>query len=226
MKKVIIALLVLALMLASVSVFFGCKKKEDNKEPTAPVIEKKDVFEVIAESRPATKIVTLTAIKSGNDTLEGEFITVVSGSDSRFDYAYDRYTTIEEATELGGGRIVHIEGHVINKDAYYSTDESKNWGSAAPSVEYSNLKLNLEKTKLHDVVVSEDGLSFTGKVYKENFVSVLSVDLNATVASITVTTDGNNLRSIKIEFTANNGDIVVINTSYTYDDHDVSDILK
>lgn len=226
MKKVIIALLVLALALSCVGIFFGCKKKEEGKGDNTPVVEVPDFYEVLNKSKPATKIVTLTAYKCGNDTLEGEFVTVIVGDDTRLDYTYDRFNTIEDATDNGGDRIVEISGHIIYKDGYFSVDEGKNWGTAAPSVEYSNLVLNIEKTKLHDAVVSEDGKTLTAKIYRKNIVSVLGVELDTEVASLTVTTDGNDLRSVKIEYTTASGDIVVINTSYTYDDHDVSDLLK
>lgn len=220
MRKIIIALIVLALLGATV--LTGCKK--DDTE--TPVVEQKDVFEILSGSKPATKIVTLTAYKNGNDTLEGEFVTVIVGNDARLDYSYDRYNTIEEATEVGGDRIINVNGSVIYKSGYYSTDESKSWGAGAPSAEYFGLELNLDKTKLRDVVIGEGGITFVAKIDKANFLSVLGVDFDAAEATLTVKTDGNNLRSIKIDYTTTDGDMVVINTSYTYDTHSISDIIK
>ena len=226
MKKVIIALLVLALTLSCVCIFFGCKKKEEGKGNSDPEVTTPDFYEVLATSKTATKIVTLTQYKCGNDTLDGKFVTIIVGDDTRLDYTYDRYNTIEDATVNGGDRIIEISGHIIYKDGYFSTDDGKNWGTSAPSAEYSNLVLNIEKTKLHDAVVSEDGMTLTANVYKKNFVSVFGIDLDASVASLTVTTDGKNLRTVKVEYTTSSGDIAVINTSYTYDDHDITDLFK
>jgi hypothetical protein len=184
------------------------------------------VFEIISKSNSATKIVTLTAYKNGNDTLEGDFITVIVGSDSRFDYNYDKYNSIEDATQFGGDRIVKVSGSVIYKNGLYSTDEGKTWGPVAPAVEYLGLELNIDKSKLRDVVVGEEGITFVAKIDKANFLSVLGVDLDTTEATLTVATDGKNLRSVKIDYVTSDGSIAVINTSYTYDTHSISDILK
>ena len=223
MKKIITALMVLALLNSAMLV--GCKNEKPNNQQQQTT-EQADVFEVISKSNSATKIVTLTAYKNGNDTLEGDFVTVIVGNDSRFEYNYDRYNTIEEATQLGGERIIKVSGSVIYKNGLYSTDEGKTWGAVAPAVEYLSLELNLDKSKLRDVVVGAEGITFVAKVDKANFLSVLGVDLDAAEATLTVATDGKNLRSVKIDYTTSDGSIAVINTSYTYDTHNISDILK
>ena len=214
----------MVLALLSSTMLVGCKNETPtNSQQSA---EQKDVFEIISKSNSATKIVTLTAYKNGNDTLEGDFITVIVGSDSRFDYNYDKYNSIEDATQFGGDRIVKVSGSVIYKNGLYSTDEGKTWGPVAPAVEYLSLELNIDKSKLRDVVVGEEGITFVAKIDKANFLSVLGVDLDTTEATLTVATDGKNLRSVKIDYVTSDGSIAVINTSYTYDTHSISDILK
>lgn len=228
MKKIIITLIALVLVLSvGIVAFIGCKKNDDDNQSEEPTVTKKDLFEVVSESKQATKIVTLVQYKTGNDTLEGEFVLVlVNDNASRLDYSYDEYNTIEDATELGGERIVNRNGHVIHMDGMYSTDEGKTWGAVAPDVKYNSLELNLDKSLLRDVAVSADGLSVVAKIDKANFVSVIGVDLDTTEATITIITDSKSLRSIKLEYTTAAGDIVVINTSYTYDARSLADILK
>ncbi len=223
MKKVIIVLLVLALVGLAVFIgLVGCKK--DDTGSTQPV-ETKDVFDIVANTKPATKIVTLTTYKSDKDTLNGKFTLTIAEGASKLEYNYDRYNTIEEALENGGDRILSVNGSVIYKDGLYSADGGKTWGAVAPAVEYTNLELNFDKTKFSDLVVGEKEITFIAKVNKENFISVFGVDFDTTEVTLTVATDGQNLRSVKIDYITTDMDIVVINTTYTYDTHSLSDIL-
>ncbi len=208
MKKFIILLLVTAL-LASLC---GCKllKKIGIGGPDAS-----DICEIANNSNP-TKITTeVSYVTKSGDKLTGYYVTTTDGTDTIFDYYYERFATPQESVANGNtDRIMKVEGVIYYKDGVYYDGNDEAWQPGSGTA--FDLKLQIDEDVFKDATVSEDGTSFEGKVSAEDLVSVIGTSLNAVGdATVSVYTNGANLTSVVVTCATANGTMTV-RTSYTY----------
>ncbi len=203
MKKIVCMILALALTLCLALTFTSCNGGAGS------------ILDAVRSSS-ATKVVTVVNYKdAAGVTLGGNYVLMMEGEDSIFEYTYTNYRTVEEgAEESNYERIKTVEGKVYTVDGLSSTDGEK-WEAGAPVTVV--LKLNITEAILKDAVVSEDGSTLTAKIASEDAVEALGTDLNAAEdISITISTSGARLIGVVLSCkTANNADMR-ITTSYSY----------
>lgn len=176
-----------------------------NKEPV------KSIPEIVSESKPAT--VTTLISYDGEDLLEGSYITKTDGTNSVFEYEYERYATIPEMSE---GRIKTVKGKVYYRDGQVSTTEGETWVSSDIN-QIVDFNLRIEENNFETYELSSDGKTLNGTLKPENSERVLgsAIAANGNIA-VEIITNGFYLYYINISYTSANGATVSINTSYDY----------
>ncbi len=204
MKKII------ALLLALTSVFalFSCGGD----------LTGVDLFASIADGSAPTKIITQTVYNdSVNDnTLNGSFVTTVYGDDFEMECNYDYYPTV--APGIDPDKYIDTKSvAVLYHDGQYSTD-GETWGTKVPSEVTKQVKFELSVDNLGEYEISADGKTLTATVTAEQAAAILGIAVSANEdgVSITVTTDGKNLREISVSYATENASLVSIVTSYSY----------
>ena len=118
-------------------------------------------------------------------------------------------------------RIVSENGKVYYYDGkYYNDGEFTAW-VAAPSK--SDFKLQLDQTKLTDIITSIDGKTLTAYMTAEACLEMfgLNLDCNEDGILLVVNTNGVNLSKIVISCESNTGASIRIESSYSYKDNDL-----
>lgn len=170
-------------------------------------------FDTIANSKP-TNITTLTNYAvSGEDSLGGEFQTLIGEDGFEFTYSYERYARIEDAAESNK---VTVEGTVIFKNGLYSTDGGLTWGAELPDVDALNFKLNITAENLGEYTLSSDNTELNTTLSADKAEALLGIKLDtASDVEVTVKTNGKYLTRVMVYYTTERAS-VSIETSYTY----------
>ena len=218
MKKIVCLLLVITCMFAICScdiLNFGSGSGNGgsildglgsgNKEPA------ESISAIIQNSKPAT--VTTHISYQGADLLEGHYVTKTDGTNSVFEYEYQRYSAIGE---MNPERIKTVKGKVYYKDGQVSTTEGESWVSSDVN-QIVEFNLRVDEANFETYELSKDGKTVTGTLKTENTERVLGSELKAEGdISIEIITNGHYLYYVNVSYTSANGAAVVINTSYDY----------
>ena len=208
MKNLIALLIVVSLLC-----FSGCSLIESF---TGSVT----VYDIVAESQP-TKVTTEVSYTTiDGDALTGFYITSVNGSDTVFEYEYQRLATPEESLKDGDlNRVKTISGVIYYHDGVYSYGDNAEWKPGTGSA--IDLKFNIKEEYLKNVQFNEDGTVLTADITPENAIHVLGSDIRAVDdITIVVETNGVNLTLVTISCPTQIGDLA-IRTSYTYNTQDL-----
>ncbi len=172
-----------------------------------------EIYEIFAVSKPTRTTTEVSYVTTDGLSLSGFYVTSVEGNNTIFDYEYQRLAYPSESLD-NGERVKTVKGVINYKDGVYTSGEGGEWVPGTGTA--FDLKLNLDKKLLNDVVISEDGTMLTANVTPENAVNVIGTNLNANGnISLTVKTNGVNLTAVEIGCTTDNATIA-IRTSYTY----------
>lgn len=203
MKNLIALLIVVSLLCLSGCGLFG--------STVGPSL----VYDIVANSQP-TKVTTEVSYATINgDTLTGFYTTTVSGSDTIFEYEYQRLATPEESIKDGNvNRIKTVSGVIYYHDGVYSYGDSTEWKPGTGSA--IDIKLNVKEEYLKNVQFNDDYTVLTADITPENAVKVLGTDIGAIDdITIVVETNGVNLTLVTISCSTQIGDLA-IRSSYTY----------
>lgn len=203
MKKSLCLIIALTLCLGCVMCLASC-----SEEPV------RDIYAIAADLNPTRTTTFVEYTTKDGEKLNGEYVLEVEGGDSIFTYTYERFRTADEAIADGSSEpIKTIEGAVYCKDGKYSSDGVV-WGSSPVPTE---IKFNLDKSKLSDINLSADGRTLTAVLTKEAAVDVLGTDLSAEdYLILTVTSNGTYLTGVTVICTTESGAEVTVRTSYSY----------
>lgn len=181
-----------------------------------------NVYEIANSSKPTKVTTEVSYVTKSGDDLSGYFVTTVDGNNTVFDYYYERLSTPAESIADGtNNRVKPIDGTIYYIDGVYSGDQDK-WEPGTGTA--LDLKFNLDKSKLKEATLNEDGTVLTAKIAPENAADIIGTNLNATEdIEITVQTNGVNLTMIIISCNTANG-AMTIRTSYTYNAQDLSSV--
>lgn len=167
--------------------------------------------EIVANSKPAT-VNTLVSY-TGEDVLEGSYVTKTDGTYSVFEYEYDRYATV---AEMSHSRIKTVSGKVYYKDGMVLTSEGEGWVSSEIN-QIVDFSLRIDESNFETYKLSKDRKTLTGTVTSENSERVLGANIAANgVISVEIVTNGTYLYYIYLSYTSANGAAVTISTSYDY----------
>ncbi len=167
----------------------------------------------IVEDANPSRVKTLTVVITDEDVFHGTYVTTIDGDDFAFDYSYEKYADVADASS---SYIKLVEGTVYYKDGKYSVD-GENWSVEKPDVDSQSVTLNLDDANFNDYILSEDQRSLVATFTSENSELVLGRKISA-VGDITlvVKTNGVYLTTISISYTSELGE-VRIDTSYAYE---------
>ena len=213
MKKFVILLLVIGLLSLT-----GCDMLGNlsNSSPDGTEV----ICEIANKSKP-TKITTeVNYVTNKGDALTGYYVTTTDGTNTIFEYYYEKLATPAESIASGSNeRIIVAEGVIYYKDgAYYSGDE-ESWRPGTGTA--FELKFNVDAKLIKDAVLNEDATTIEGKVTAENLKSFIGTDLGAVGdASVSLVTNGVNLTMVTVKCTTESGTIT-LRTSYTYNPQDL-----
>lgn len=179
-----------------------------------------DVYEIANSSKPTKVTTEVSYVTKSGDNLSGYYVTTVDGNNTVFEYSYDRlYTPAESVAEGTNARIKTVEGVINYIDGVYSGDQEE-WKPGTGTA--LDLKFNLDKSKLKEATLNEDGTVLTAKIAPENAAAIIGTNLSATEdIEITVQTNGVNLTMILVSCNTANG-AMTIRTSYTYNAQDLT----
>ena len=171
----------------------------------------KSIPEIISSSKPAT--VTTQISYQGEDLLSGNYITKTDGTNSVFEYEYQRYATI---AEMSDSRIKTVSGRVYYRDGEVSTTEGEEWVSSDVNqiVEF-NLRIDEANFETYELSNGDKTLNGTIKAEKSERVLGSAISAEGDIA-IEIITNGVYLYYVNISYTSANGATVSINTSYDY----------
>ena len=211
MKKFVLMLLVFSLVLC----LPGCVGKK------ATI---KEVCEIASNAEP-TKIVTVVTISTNaGDKLTGFYETVTDGSSVIFNYRYQRLNTPEESVQTGNyNRVLTEEGTINYKDGVYFSGDLETWRPGTGTAFDLKLNFDYKLFKKADVLKDENGNKYgiEKKMTAEELTEFVGTNLNATgEATVTITTNGDNLYSVTITCTTSSGTLT-ITTSYTQNKQDL-----
>lgn len=201
MKKI----LCLILVVCCAASFFACGGDDDGIDQA--------FFDIIESSKP-TKITTLSNYSiDGEQSLLGEFQTVIGEDGFEFTYSYERFARIEDAAD---GNTVTVDGEVIFKNGLYSTDGGNTWDAELPDVDALNFKLNICAENLGGYTLSSDNTELTTTLTAAEAEALLGIklDTNSDV-EVTIKTNGMYLTRVMVYYTTERAS-VSIETSYTY----------
>jgi hypothetical protein len=213
MKKFVILLLVIGLLSLT-----GCDMlaKIGIGAPDGAEV----VCEIVNRSKP-TKITTdVNYVTGKGDTLSGHYVTTTDGTDTIFEYYYEKLATPEESIANGSSdRIIVSEGVIYYKDGAYYYGDEESWKPGTGTA--FDLKLSVDPELIKDAVVDDEASSLEGKVSAEDLKSFIGTDLGAVGdATIVLETNKVNLTMITVTCDTANGTITV-RTSYTYNPQDL-----
>lgn len=180
----------------------------------------KSVYEIAETSKP-TKVTTEVSYSTmEGDVLTGFYTTSVNGSDTVFEYEYQRLATPEESLADGNvNRIKTVNGVIYYHDGVYYSGDNTEWKPGTGTA--VELKFDLSKKYIKDAEFNEDETVLTGKIAPEDAAKVLGTDLRAVDdILITVETNGINLTLITVSCLTQRGEMT-IRTSYTYNTQDL-----
>jgi hypothetical protein len=176
-----------------------------NKEPV------ESIPDIIAGSKPAT--VTTHIAYQGEDLLEGHYVTKTDGTNSVFEYEYQRYSTI---TEMNKDRIKTVTGKIYYKNGLVSTTEGETWVSSEIN-QIVEFNLRIDEANFETYKLSKDGKTVTATLKSENSERVLGSELKSEGdINVEIITNGHYLYYVNVSYTSANGAAVTINTSYDY----------
>ncbi|MBQ8302711.1 MAG: hypothetical protein IJX97_04080 [Clostridia bacterium] len=197
MKKIVCLLLTLVCAFA----FFACGEGEATGE--VAIIN-------IANSAEATKITTIASYVLEDEVYNGEYVMLVNGNDSIFEFKYDRRASV---AEMADSYKVKEEGVVYYKNGLYSYDGAE-WNSEAASAIKIDFNLDLALFDSYELA----GNTLNAVVSGENVAKVLGSDVAADGAvELSIITNGTYLSRIEVSYKTANGAAVAVDTSYTYD---------
>ncbi len=214
MKRIVSLILALALSACAMLSLASCG-------------ESFDVYTVANESK-ATTVITQVNIKDkdGND-LEQIFDVKSAGNDAIIEYKFKRLVGIDEAAETGLPRVYEENGKIYYIDGkYYNSGEGENPWTGSPSE--TLYKFSINKAKLIEPTVSEDGLSFSATMTPENCQEMFNFGHTASESvEIKVETNGVNLTRVYISYYTVDGATVSMTSSYSYNvlELDFSEII-
>ncbi len=205
MKKIICLLLIFGCLLAMVS----CKK--DKKE--SPSVEA--ISKIVNESSP-TEIKTKVEYVVGADILTGKYTTQIDRirGNSKFDFEYSRYATIEEMSDT---RFKTVKGSVYYEANGNVSYDGNTW-VPADATGYLQFNINVNEARFAKFEIVDNGNDLVSEIApseaKRTFGTDISADGNI---KFEINTDGKYLHSTKITYTAvGSGATVVIETTYDY----------
>ena len=206
---------IFALLLA-ICCIFACVSCAEEEEPVGPTPEDvKAISDIINSSNP-TQISTNTEYVLGEEKYMGYYETQIdiAGGKSMFKYNYQRPASVQEMNPNGPVKLV--EGVVYYQDGKVSVNEGEDWNAA--DSQYIELHISLDAVKLTEYSVSEDGKVLTATFAAADAARILGTNISAEgTIKMTVTTNGQYLYNVRIEYTAaTNGASVVVDTSYDY----------
>ena len=213
MKKFVILLLVIGLLSLT-----GCdilQKIGIGSSAGAEVI-----CEIANRSKP-TKITTdVNYVTNKGDALAGHYVTTTDGTDTVFEYYYEKLATPAESIASGSNdRIVVTEGVIYYRDGAYYYGDEESWKPGTGTA--FELKFNVDLEVIKDVVIDESVTTLEGKVGAEDLKNFIGTDLGAVGdATVILETNGVNLTMVTVTCTTENGTITV-RTSYTYNPQDL-----
>ncbi len=197
MKKIICLLLTLVCTFA----FFACGEGEATGE--AAIIN-------MANSAAPTKITTIASYVIDDEVYNGEYVMLVNGNDSIFNFKYDRRASVAEMADSSKVKEV---GTVYYKNGLYSYDGAE-WNSEAASAIKIDFNLDLALFDTYTL----NGNTLDATVSGENVAKVLGSDVAADGAvEISIVTNGIYLSLIEVSYKTATGATVTVDTSYTYD---------
>ena len=202
-------------LLLTICCIFACVSCGDDEEPAGTTPEDvKAISDIINSSNP-TQISTNTEYVLGEEKYVGDYETQIdiAGGKSMFTYNYQRPASVQEMNP--DGTVKTVEGVVYYQDGKVSVNEGETWNAA--DSHYIELHISLDAVKLTEYTVS-DGKVLTAKCAAADAARILGTQLSADGdVAITVTTNGQYLYNIRVEYTAaSNGASVVVDTSYDY----------
>lgn len=209
MKKFVILLLVIGLLSLT-----GCDLLQSSPDGAEVICE-------IANKSKPTKITTdVNYVTNKGDTLTGYYVTTTDGTDTIFEYYYEKLATPEESIAGGSSdRIIVSEGVIYYKDGAYYYGDEQSWKPGTGTA--FEIKLNVDSELIKDAVINEDATVLEGKVGKEDLKSLIGTDLGAVGDStVAIETNGVNMTMLTVSCTTANGTITV-RTSYTYNPQDL-----
>lgn len=209
MKKLFALLLVICCI-------FACASCGEEEAPAGTTPEEvKAISDIINSSNP-TQISTNTEYVLGEDKYVGYYETQIdiAAGKSMFTYNYQRPASIEEMNP--DGNVKTVVGTVYYQDGQISVNEGETWNAA--DSHYIELHISIDAVKLKEYTVSEDGKVLVAKCAAADASRVLGAEISAEGdVSITVTTNGQYLYNIRVEYVAaSTGATVVVDTSYDY----------
>lgn len=159
-----------------------------------------------------SEIKTLTTIDTEDETFNGTYVTLIDGEGVEFQYSYERYAELADATE---DYITTVEGVVYYKDGKYSEDGIV-WTVETPDVDMMGVTLCLDGKNFTTYQLSKDGKTLVATFSAEAAEAVLGRALSASgEITMTVKTNGTYLTRVTISYETENS-TVLIDTSYTY----------
>ncbi|MBQ7343449.1 MAG: hypothetical protein IJW53_01650 [Clostridia bacterium] len=213
MKKFVILLLVIGVLSLT-----GCGMLQ--KIGIGAPDDAEVICDIVNGSKP-TKITTdVSYVTNKGDTLQGHYVTTTDGTDTIFEYYYEKLATPAESLASGSNeRIIVSEGTIYYKDGAYYYGDEESWKPGTGTA--FELKLKVDPELIKDAVINEDVSTLEGKVSAEDLESFIGTDLGAVGdATVVLETNKVNLTMITVTCETANGTITV-RTSYTYNPQDL-----
>lgn len=190
-------------------------------EPAPVEPANKAFFDAIAAAEP-TVITTMSSISVDNTPYVTIYRTTITEDGFIHDVTSEREATFEddsdEAKITEWTRIVYAGG-IYTKYVKHSESEEFTDGvalSMPPVIEYVNVKNNITVENITDYTMSRDGATLTAELTPELCETVFGAEVSADTVKLTVKTIGGRLSAIEVQYTAANGAVVNVTTSYSY----------
>ena len=207
MKKITSLLVALTLVFA----LFSCGGSSSELD---------EFIEIWENSEPTTTVSYYTVEKKSlkSDPLNSTITTVVYEDGFELSYELQTYQTPGEG--VNEKELIKTEsGTVYYNKGQYSVDGMETWVDKAPDIVTAMVKFDLDAAEIEDYEVSADAKQLTATLTAEQATALLGVTVNAGEdgLKLVIKHDGDNLRSITVSYTTDDGISVNIVTSYTYD---------
>ena len=177
-----------------------------------------DEFADIFESSEPTMITTYTTLTTSDVTLESSQTTIVYGED--FEIRYENQNLAIPGPGMNEDDYkVTTSGQIFYHNGLYSVDGGETWSTAMPDVSTEQIKFDISAADIEDYEIAKSGKQLTANLTAEQAEALLGIAIAADEdgVKLVVEHDGANLRGVNISYTTENGTVVSIVTSYTYD---------
>lgn len=214
MKKIVSLALAFVLLACAIFSFASCG--EDGAV---------DIYAVANSSKATTVTTQIDYTDADGNELDAWYEIKSEGNDAIIDYWFHKFTEVDEGA-VGLDRIVKVEGRYYYIDGLYYGSEAAEPEVGSPKD--ATYKFNLDKNKMIEPAVSDDGNSVRAAVTPENCADMFGFDLDADGnIAIEIVTNGVNLTRVELSCTTVTGARVSIRSSYSYNalDLDFSEIL-